>query len=159
MAEKASYLVTKDGACGILVPADVEGKLQIKALVAFPQKQGNGRLLVETFAASQQKNTAIYVQADNTAVRFYEKCGFKTTFDLTAKEYCTPMMMVTTGAEPPELPDGHWIVDHCFPKSTLRKAGWSQGPRAPNAKGAHTARLPQLCTSCTAAAAVRIVHS
>ena len=45
------------------------------------------------------------------------------------------MMMVTTGAEPPELPDGHWIVDHCFPKPILQQAGWSFGSKARNAKG------------------------
>ena len=51
MAQEASYLVTKDGARGILVSERVGEKLHIKALVASPQKQGIGRLLVETFAA------------------------------------------------------------------------------------------------------------
>ena len=65
MAQEASYLVTKDGARGILVSERVGEKLHIKALVASPQKQGIGRLLVETFAAKLPKDTAIYVQADN----------------------------------------------------------------------------------------------
>ena len=126
--------MTKDGARGALVPERVGEKLHIKALVASPQKQGNGRLLVETFAANLPKDTAIYVQADDTAVGFYEKCGFKPTFDLTAKEFCTPMMM-TTGAEPPKLPDGHWIVDHCIHEEWFRHKGWSFGPRASKAGG------------------------
>ena len=95
LQSESYYLYESDGSVHGLITVDsmTNDKPVIFALAisADSQRKGFGSFMVRHLAA-QLTCDKLYVQADNTAVPFYEKLGFDLATDEKSAEHCTAMV-------------------------------------------------------------------